>query len=164
MSHAQLLASAHGCRAFWSAARDAVDVELTWYRDGEAQEDLTDAMVPGDRVQKGQSWRYTATASDGQATVVEESPTVVVQNTPPAVDAATAEPASPAAGQDVALSVDAVDVDGDALQVTWTLPDGTAVMPRPHNTSQWILPWTTSGGRPSADSCASGKMPLQRFR
>lgn len=105
---------------------DDVTVSYAWQRNGQATSHAS-SMVPEGVLQRGESWRLRLTATDGKSEANALSEAVVVANTAPSIDSVSVEPDAPVVGQEVHFSLLATDVDGDALTVTWTLPDGTAL-------------------------------------
>ncbi|MCG9478647.1 MAG: hypothetical protein K9H14_00370 [Actinomycetia bacterium] len=104
---------------------------IRWYRDGTWVEDLNDLIqVPGEQTRKGQSWYATITPSDGTDTgETVTTANVDIINTGPSLLSLNIEPASPQTGDNLSLSYQYSDADGDSqgdTRIKW-YRDGSLV-------------------------------------
>jgi sugar lactone lactonase YvrE len=89
---------------------------VSWFRNGTEDVTLRNTLtVPPSKLAKGQTWRFTVTPSDGTTPgAVATSPTVTIQNSPPAAANLAITPATPNAGEALTASYTYADADGDA--------------------------------------------------
>ncbi len=97
---------------------DALSWTYKWYRNNALQPDLTTSSVPSPRISKGDSWRVEATPSDGTANGSPVSSSVSIQNSAPRVESLALQAGQ--AGTPIEAVVEAVDVDGDAVALTYS--------------------------------------------
>ena len=109
-----------------------VSYRYAWTVDGVAHTDTdgTDDTVDAVHTARDQSWTVTVTPSASGTDGPPASATVAIRNSPPDAPTVVITPDRPSAGRDAlqcVVSVDATDVDGDALSysMSWTV-DGAA--------------------------------------
>jgi len=168
-----------GLAALVQQAEDADGDRLThrfaWFRDGQPVEAGPEqAQLPRGTARKGQRWKVTVTASDGEAESEPASAEVLVVNTPPGpaglalCDGLVAGGTTP----EVRVAAPAADPDGDALtyRTQWTL-DGEPIsgaggtsLGRPLKKHQraraTVTPWDGEAAGPSsAAGCEARDTP-----
>jgi parallel beta-helix repeat protein len=89
---------------------------IRWYKDGVLQEDLNDSFSVDYTLTAGNDlWYYIITPSDGEATGDPvQSITVTIGNTPPKVFNITISPSNPDTEDDLTVTYDYYDFDGDS--------------------------------------------------
>lgn len=100
---------------------DTVTYTYEWQVDGTPVPDITGADVPADRTKRGEVWAVTVTPADDKESGPGETATVTVGNTKPVATASIA-PESPLSSDDLLLTVETEDADGDTVNTTvsWT--------------------------------------------
>lgn len=103
---------------------------VAWFKDGTAQPSHTAHTLPSSATTKGETWHAVVTPSDGEdAGAAVASPTVSVLNRAPDVLNVEVSDESPDTNDDITMSFQTSDADGDAVVSTefrWML-DGTHV-------------------------------------
>jgi PKD repeat protein len=99
----------------------AVSYRFAWTRNGATQGELTTDKVPQGLLVKGDVWRVTVTPTDGYSDGSSFETSVVIQNTAPILESATATNVQVQVGRSVALRAEGRDPDGDPLNYTWML-------------------------------------------
>jgi len=104
---------------------DSVSFTWSWARDGQAVADLTAATVPAERTARGQRWSVTVVPNDGEVDGEPATAEVVIQNTAPVVTAVVIEPDPAFTLSTLSAVVDATDIDGDDIQLSyrWLVED-----------------------------------------
>ena len=103
---------------------------VAWYKDGAVQSSHTTLTLPASATTKGETWHAVVTPSDGQdAGAGVASPTITVLNRAPDVVNLAVSDDRPDTNDDVTVSFQTSDADGDAVASTelrWML-DGAHV-------------------------------------
>ncbi len=99
--------------------RDAVRVEVEWYRNGSLVEDLTDTNLPGGTFARGDRIYAIVYASDGEHEVSHQTPTVVIGNSAPTIRRVAISPPRPTALDLLQAEPEVVDADGDAVELQY---------------------------------------------
>ncbi len=99
---------------------EPVSFHISWARNGFSVPDLEDTLaIPADRLEPGQSWIVTVTASDpwGLSTISELE--IEIANVPPTAMISTS-PEPPIAGAFITLDASmSTDIDGDIIHHMW---------------------------------------------
>lgn len=100
---------------------DALTQTIRWYVDGSLNGSWDDATtVSGAYVEAGETYRVVVSVTDGLSDPVTAEATATVGNQAPEVRGLGIEPSDPRDNDDLAVSIRAVDPDGDALAYTYT--------------------------------------------
>ena len=103
---------------------------VSWYKDATVQSSYTTLTLPASATTKGETWHAVITPSDGQdAGTAVASPTITVLNRAPDVLNLAVSDERPDTNDDVSVSFQTSDADGDAVSSTelrWML-DGAHV-------------------------------------
>ncbi len=105
-----------------SASSDdgAVTHISAWYRDDVAVEELDGSdQVPAEMTTPGEEWRLEVRGVQGDLLSEPGVDAVTIENTPPTVTA-TLSPAAPSSADDLIVSVETSDADGDIPSVRYT--------------------------------------------
>lgn len=97
---------------------DEVSYRYSWFKDGELQDDLTDATLPSDRTARDESWRVVVVPTDGELDGPPADGQAVVQNTAPSITAELT-PTEPSTLDELVVSITSSDLDGDEVSVAW---------------------------------------------
>jgi hypothetical protein len=105
---------------------DPVTIAWAWSADGQARPALTGPTVPPTATARGQTWRVTATPSDGAAWGEPASAEIAIGNARPEVRDAALSPPAPYTLTPLVAHYATFDADGDVVVVSlaWTR-DGT---------------------------------------
>lgn len=89
--------------------------KVVWYKNSAAQVKYNDMLrLPSDATGKKQVWYFTVQPKDGkQFGAVKQSGIVIIENTPPRAENLSISPPYPLAKDDLVVSYDYSDVDGD---------------------------------------------------
>jgi hypothetical protein len=96
---------------------DAVTLRFSWTVNGQPA-GVDGPRVPSGRVKRGETWRVSVVASDGESTSEKGEVSVTVRNRPPTPPAIAMGPAAIRAGQPVEVKVERPAADGDGDKVT----------------------------------------------
>jgi parallel beta-helix repeat protein len=96
---------------------------IRWYKDNVMQPALNDSLtVNYTLTQKGEMWYYIVTPSDGtDSGSAVQSASVIIGNTPPTVSNIVITPADPKTGDDLSVTYDFYDEDGDGESLDTTV-------------------------------------------
>jgi hypothetical protein len=107
---------------------DEVTYAWSWTRDGQAVAGLDGPSVAADRTARGERWVVTAVPNDGDADGDPVTAEVVIRNTAPTANAVALAPAEAYTTTTLTATVDATDIDGDAIDLAYRwLVDDAAV-------------------------------------
>ncbi|UCH89632.1 MAG: right-handed parallel beta-helix repeat-containing protein [Thermoplasmata archaeon] len=102
---------------------DIESTQITWYMNGEEQQPHHDdpSRVSANATEKGQSWKYTIIANDGeQPSTLYESSSVTIKNLAPELKCYPQESVLYIEEtESITFSIDADDRDGDLLIIQW---------------------------------------------
>lgn len=105
---------------------DDVTYRFRWFLDGVEQDDLDEERVPAERTQKGEEWKVSVSASDGDLSSTADDDRVTILDTPPQIEL-TLSPSLPDTNDDLVAILEVTDPDEDDdldWTVTWSV-DGT---------------------------------------
>lgn len=102
----------------FDADGDEVSLSYAWTLNGEPT-DLTDAVLPAARTERGQIWEVTVTPDDGEAQGAPISASVSIENLVPTITIVELLPADPNETTVLEARVEASDIDGDPLTVNY---------------------------------------------
>jgi hypothetical protein len=96
---------------------------IQWYKDDVHQPSLDNSLtVNYSLTAKGDEWYYIVTPSDGEDTgSAVQSENVFIGNTPPTVSNIVISPSNPITGDDLSVSYDFYDADGDSESLDTTV-------------------------------------------
>jgi hypothetical protein len=98
---------------------DPVSYTYAWFLDGAERGDLGSTPTVGwANTAKGQVWRVVVTPSDGEDAGATAEATVTVLNTPPVAEV-TISPAVPHSDDELLVTMDASDDDGDEITLSY---------------------------------------------
>ncbi|MCO4773364.1 MAG: hypothetical protein KDA24_25245 [Deltaproteobacteria bacterium] len=102
-------------------AGEATETVIRWVRDGEAMDSLDDAeTVPAASTNRGELWVAQVTVLDGATEADSGSAQVLIGNAPPALAAATLDPATATEGTTLTCEgVGFTDPDGDTATIRY---------------------------------------------
>ena len=112
--------------------QDSLTIEIHWYLDGVLVTEFNnDTIVPSIATREGDEWRVEVTASDGEDIESRSSQIItigqVVQpNNPPEVTFPVISPSQPTTMNDLFLTYNTQDLDGDqiiATEIEWRVDD-----------------------------------------
>ncbi len=97
---------------------DSISYRFAWSQDEATRSDLTAQVVPSTETAKGEVWRVTVTAFDGELEGPAATTAVAIGNTAPTATVEFA-PAEPLSTEDLEATVTGEDPDGDDLSYSW---------------------------------------------
>ena len=114
---------------------DSLTYRYTWYADGEIVTGEVSDTLSATRTSRGEEWSVWVAATDGRSVGEPTEASIVIDNTPPELDEAILTP-DPATELDdlVCTAGTSTDVDGDAVEYTYTWQVAGVVRPETDHT------------------------------